>query len=40
MIIDYSTFRPTIAELKSAGVTAVGRYIGWDCRPGYDCKMP
>src|SRR5258708_1396578 len=38
MIIDYSTFRPTIAELKSAGVTAVGRYIGWDWRPGCDCK--
>jgi hypothetical protein len=30
MIIDFSTARPTIAELKAAGVTAVMRYIGWD----------
>jgi hypothetical protein len=35
MIIDYSTARPTIAALKAAGVTAVGRYIGWDSVPGY-----
>lgn len=35
MIIDYSTFRPTTAQLKSAGVTAVGRYIGWDSVPGF-----
>jgi hypothetical protein len=35
MIIDYSTFRPTIQMLKGAGVTSVGRYIGWDSVPGY-----
>ncbi|MGD0376605.1 MAG: glycoside hydrolase domain-containing protein [Streptosporangiaceae bacterium] len=35
MIVDYSTFRPTIKMLKDAGVTAVGRYIGWDSVPGY-----
>lgn len=35
MIIDYSLARPTIAELKAHGVTAVGRYIGWDGEPGY-----
>lgn len=35
MIIDYSTSRPLISALKSAGVTAVGRYIGWDSVPGY-----
>jgi len=35
MIVDYSTARPTMAALKSAGVTAVGRYIGWDSVPGY-----
>jgi hypothetical protein len=35
MIVDYSTFRPTIGMLKQAGVTAVGRYIGWDSVPGY-----
>ncbi len=38
MIIDYSTFRPAIQMLKDAGVTAAGRYIGWDCQPGCDCK--
>ena len=37
MIIDYSTFRPAPAMLKTAGVTAVGRYLGWDCEPGYGC---
>ena len=37
MIIDYSTFRPSISLLKAAGVTAVGRYLGWDCEPGFEC---
>lgn len=37
MIIDYSVLRPPIPLLKAAGVTAVGRYIGWDCEPGYAC---
>src|SRR5215472_3210367 len=37
MIIDYSTFRPPIPLLKAAGVTAVGRYIGWDCEPDFNC---
>lgn len=35
MIIDYSTFRPSIQELRNARVTAAGRYIGWDSVPGY-----
>lgn len=35
MIIDYSTSRPSIATLKGAGVTAAGRYIGWDSVPGF-----
>src|SRR5258708_17627167 len=35
MIIDYSTLRPPMTVLKAAGVTAVGRYIGWDGEPGY-----
>lgn len=35
MIIDYSTSRPPIPTLWSDGVTAVGRYIGWDSVPGY-----
>ncbi len=35
MIIDYSTARPSMATLKAAGVTAVGRYIGWDSVPGF-----
>ena len=35
MIIDYSTLRPPMALLQAAGVTAVGRYIGWDGQPGY-----
>lgn len=35
MIIDYSTARPTMATLHAAGVTAVGRYIGWDSVAGY-----
>lgn len=34
-IIDYSTIRPSTSELKAAGVTAVGRYIGWDSVPGF-----
>lgn len=34
-IIDYSTSRPSIGQLKAAGITAVGRYIGWDSVPGY-----
>src|SRR6266700_1061437 len=37
MIIDYSTLRPPMATLKAAGVTAAGRYIGWDCEPGHAC---
>jgi len=35
MLADYSTLRPTIAELRGAGITGVGRYIGWDSVPGY-----
>jgi hypothetical protein len=35
MIIDYSVARPPVSVLKSAGVTAVGRYIGWDSVPGF-----
>ena len=35
MIVDYSIFRPTVKMLKDTGVTAVGRYIGWDSVPGY-----
>jgi hypothetical protein len=35
MIIDYSTSRPSVSALKAAGVTAVGRYIGWDSVPGF-----
>lgn len=34
-IIDYSTSRPSIAQLKAAKVDAVGRYIGWDSVPGF-----
>jgi hypothetical protein len=35
MIIDYSVARPSVQTLRSAGVTAVGRYIGWDSVAGY-----
>ena len=35
MIIDYSVIRPPAAVLKAAGVTAAGRYIGWDSVPGF-----
>jgi hypothetical protein len=35
MLLDYSTSRPGISLLKSAGVTAVGRYIGWDSVSGF-----
>lgn len=35
MIIDYSTARPSTAQLKAAGITSVGRYIGWDSVPGF-----
>ena len=35
MIVDYSTARPSMAALRAAGVTAVGRYIGWDGEPGF-----
>src|SRR5260370_3109159 len=35
MLIDYSVARPPIALLKAAGVTAVGRYTGWDGEPGF-----
>lgn len=34
-IIDYSTVRPSIGQLKAAGVTTVMRYIGWDGVSGY-----
>ena len=34
-ILDYSTSRPPISILKAAGVTSVGRYIGWDSVPGF-----
>ncbi len=37
MLIDYSVARPPIPLLKAAGVTAVIRYLGWDCEPGYQC---
>lgn len=37
MIIDYSTARPSMAALRAAGVTAAGRYIGYDCEPGFGC---
>lgn len=35
MIVDYSTIRPPVSTLKAAGVTAAGRYIGWDSVPGF-----
>ena len=35
MLADYSTFRPSTSELHAAGITAVGRYLGWDSVPGY-----
>jgi hypothetical protein len=35
MLIDYSNIRPSITTLRGAGITAVGRYIGWDGEPGY-----
>jgi Domain of unknown function (DUF1906) len=35
VIVDYSTARPAMTQLKDAGVTAVGRYLGWDGMPGY-----
>src|SRR5260221_1843140 len=35
MLIDYSVLRPPIPLLKAAGVTAVGRYLGWDGEPGF-----
>ena len=35
MIVDYSTARPSMAQLNAAGITAVGRYIGWDGQPGF-----
>lgn len=34
-IIDFSTARPSISELKAAGVTTVMRYIGWDGVGGF-----
>jgi hypothetical protein len=37
MLIDYSVLRPPIPLLKAAGVTGVGRYLGRDCEPGYNC---
>ncbi len=35
VIIDYSDARPPVAALRAAGVTAAGRYIGWDGQPGF-----
>jgi hypothetical protein len=35
VIVDYSVLRPTINALKASGVTAAGRYIGWDDQPGF-----
>jgi hypothetical protein len=35
MILDYSNFRPSMQQLKDAGVNAVGRYIGWNSVQGY-----
>jgi len=35
LIVDYSTARPSVRALRSAGVTAAGRYIGWDSEPGF-----
>jgi hypothetical protein len=35
MLIDYSVLRPPMTLLKAAGVTAVGRYLGWDGEPGF-----
>src|SRR5258708_13163977 len=35
MLIAYSVLRPPMPLLKTAGVTAVGRYIGWDGEPGF-----
>src|SRR5258708_2145490 len=35
MLIDYSVLRPPIPLLQAAGVTAVGRYLGWDGEPGF-----
>ena len=35
MIIDYSVIRPPADALAAFGVTAAGRYIGWDDQPGY-----
>jgi len=35
VIIDFSVARPAAAVQKKAGVTAVGRYLGWDSVPGY-----
>jgi hypothetical protein len=37
VIIDYSTLRPSMPLLQAAGVTAAGRYLGWDCEPGFNC---
>src|SRR5258708_4756137 len=37
MLIDYSVLRPSMPLLKAAGVTAVGRYLGYDCEPGFNC---
>jgi hypothetical protein len=34
-IIDFSTARPSIAQLKSADVISIGRYLGWDGVSGY-----
>lgn len=35
MIIDFSTARPSLAQLLAADVTTVMRYIGWDGVSGY-----
>ena len=39
MLIDYSVLRPPMPLLQAAGVTAVGRYLGWDGEPGFQNKI-
>jgi hypothetical protein len=35
MLVDFSTARPSPSNLKAVGVTAVGRYLGWDSVAGF-----
>lgn len=30
LIVDYSSAKPSITQLKAANITSVGRYLGWD----------